>query len=67
MKFVYDDYEYDIVINKKRNTKNTYIRVNSDLDIVVSCNTFTPNIFIKNLIKNNNNSIIKMIETQNNK
>ena len=67
MKFIYDDYEYDIVINKKRTTKNTYIRVNSDLEIVVSCNTFTPNIFIKNLIKNNTNNIIKMIETQKNK
>ena len=64
MKFVYDDYEYDIVINKKRTTKNTYIRVNKDLDIVVSCNSFTPNVFIKNLIKNNTDNIIKMIETQ---
>ena len=67
MKFVYDGYEYDIIINKKRNTKNTYIRVNSDLEIVVSCNTFTPNVFIKNLIKNNTDGIIKMIETQKNK
>ena len=67
MKFVYDGYEYDIVISKKRSTRNTYIRVNKDLDIVVSCNTFTPNVFIKNLIKNNTDGIIKMIETQRNK
>ena len=67
MKFVYDNNEYDIIINKKRSTKNTYIRVNSDLEIVISCNSFTPNIFIKNLIKNNTNGIIKMIEVQKNK
>ena len=67
MKFIYDDKEYDIIIYKKRTTKNTYIRVNSDLEIIVSCNTFTPNVFIKNLIKNNTNGIIKMIETQVNK
>ena len=67
MKFVYDNYEYNIIINKKKNTKNTYIRVNSDLDIIVSCNSFTPSIIIKNLIKNNTNSIIKMINTQKNK
>ena len=64
MKFVYDENEYDIVINRKRTTKNTYIRVNSDLEIVVSCNSLTPNFFIKNLIKNNSNSIINMINTQ---
>lgn len=67
MKFVYDDKEYDIIINKKRTTKRTYIRVNRDLEIVVSCNSFTPSIYIKKIIKENANSIIKMIETQNNK
>ena len=64
MKFVYDDKEYNIIINKKKTTKNTYIRVNSDLEIVVSCNSFTPSIYIKRLIKDNTKSIIKMIETQ---
>ena len=64
MKFVYDGNEYDVVINKKRTTKNTYIRVNSDLEIVVSCNSFTPNFTIKNLIKSNSSSIINMSNTQ---
>ena len=67
MKFIYEDNEYNIIINKKSSTKNTYIRVNKDLDIVVSCNTFTPNFFIKRLIKDNTNQIIKMINTQINK
>ena len=34
MKFNYNDREYDIVIDKKKTNKNTYIRVKSDLTII---------------------------------
>ena len=63
MLFNYNGKEYEIIIEKKK-IKNTYIRVKEDLKIYVSTSYLTPNLFIKNLINNNRDSIINMIEKQ---
>lgn len=63
MTFKYNNKEYEVIIEKKNN-KNTYIRVKEDLKIYVTTSYLTPNLFIKELIKNNKESIIKMIEKQ---
>lgn len=51
---------YDIIIIRKK-IKNTYIRV-KDKKIVITTNYLTPNIYLQKLIKDNSNSIDKMIE-----
>ena len=51
MKIEIDNEIYNVIIEKKRSTKNTYIRVKENLDIYVTCNTLTSNRFITNLIK----------------
>ena len=62
MKIEIDNEIYNVVIERKRTTKNTYIRVKENLDIYVTCNTLTSDRFIVNLIKENENRILKMIE-----
>lgn len=57
-----DDETYDIIIEKKKSNRNTYIRVKKDLKIYVTTNYFTTDRAIKKLIEENYNSIIKMIE-----
>ena len=53
---------YDVVIIKKKN-KNTYIRVNDDMQIVVTTSIYSTKIFLKELLEENeNDSIIYMIE-----
>ena len=64
MYFTYNDKDYEIVIEKKRTTKNTYIRVKKDLKIYVTSNIFTTNRFIENLIRDNYSKICKMIDFQ---
>ena len=54
--------DYNLIIDKKINTKNIYIRVKEDLSIYVTCNTFTSDKEVLRLINNNEISIIKMIE-----
>ena len=63
MHVVIDKVKYNVIINKKVKTKNTYIRVNKDLDIVVSTNYFTTNRYIIDLIDSNINRIKNMINT----
>ena len=63
MNFNYNNKNYEVIIEKKNN-KNTYIRVKEDLKIYVSTSYLTPNLYIKSLINNNRDSIIKMINTQ---
>ena len=63
MFFNYNGNDYEIIIEKKK-IKNTYIRVKEDLKIYVSTSYLTPNIFIKNLINSNKESIINMIKKQ---
>ena len=62
MQLTYNNKDYEVVINKKFSQKNTYIRVKENLDIYVTCNTFTPDREIIKLINNNEESILKMIE-----
>lgn len=52
---------YDVIIERKRSTKNTYIRVKEDLVIYVTCNTLTSDRFVINLINDNKKRILKMI------
>ena len=48
MKFLIDDKEYEVVIQKKNN-KNTYIRVKEDLKIYVTTSYFASKLYIYNL------------------
>ena len=63
MKFEYNDAIYDINIIRKNN-KNTYIRV-KDNGIYVTTNYFVTNRQIEKLIKDNEKSIISMINKMN--
>ena len=51
MKFSYNNRDYDIVIEKKTTTRNTYIRVKKDLKVHVTTNIFTSMRSIRNLIE----------------
>lgn len=64
MKLKIEDEEYDIIIEKKKTNKNTYIRVKSDLKIYITTNIFTTNKYVKNLIEKNYKAITKMIEKE---
>ncbi|MBO5138442.1 MAG: M48 family metallopeptidase [Bacilli bacterium] len=64
MRFDVGDSSYEVVVSKKRSTKNTYIRVKDDLKIYVTTNYFTSKGYIETLINNNRDSIIKMINKQ---
>lgn len=61
MKLEIDDKFYNLIIEKKRTTKNTYIRVKDDLTIYVTTNSFTSNKYILNLLNENIDSIRKML------
>lgn len=64
MQLSYNNKDYEIVIEKKRTTRNTYIRVKKDLKIHVTTSIFTTNRFIENLIRENYDKIGKMIDQQ---
>lgn len=64
MTFLYDDNEYEIIIEKKITTKNTYIRVKNDLKIYITTNSLTTNKYIENLIRDNYKSIVRMINKE---
>ena len=64
MQFKINNEIYDVIIIRKRTTRYTYIRVKNDLKIYVTTNTFTLNMFIKDLLERSYNEIAKMIETQ---
>ena len=55
---------FEVVIEKKINNKNTYIRVKNDLKIYVTTNTLTSLKSIKNLIYDNIDRIEQMIKNQ---
>ena len=52
---------YNVLIDRKRSTRNTYIRVKEDLNIYVTCNILTSDRFIINLINSKEKQILKMI------
>ncbi len=60
MQFNIDDKTYDIVIIKKSN-KNTYIRIDDELNIVVTTGLFTTKKMVADLIKKNEKAIIRML------
>ena len=62
MKYIIDDEEYNVIINKKGN-KNTYIRIDKDLNIVVNTSYFITKGRVLSILNNNKNSIKKMINT----
>lgn len=62
MEFDYKDKSYDIVVLKKRTTKNLYIKVKDDLKIYITCNTFTSDREIKRIVDNNRKSIERMLD-----
>lgn len=58
--YTYNDVKYPIKIIKKSN-KNTYIRVNEDLEIIVTTNYLVTQNSIMNLINNSTSAIDKML------
>ena len=64
MQLTYNNKDYDVVIEKKRGQKNTYIRVNKDLNVKVTTGYFTSMRFIENMIRDNYERICKMIDFQ---
>lgn len=64
MQFNIDNDIYEVVIEKKKTNRNTYIRVKKDLKIYVTTNYYTSDRAIKKLIEENYKSIIRMIEAQ---
>ena len=63
MKFQYHDEMYDVVIEKKRTTKNLYIRVTKDLKVKVTANILTSDRKIKSILEESYSSICKMLDT----
>lgn len=64
MKLDVDGRKYDIVIDRKAGTRNTYIRVKKDLVIYVTTNIFTSTRTIEKLCNDNYLKIVKMIREQ---
>jgi len=60
MKFIYNDEEHEIIIEKK-NIKNMYLKVKEDLNIYVTCNIFVSDKKIEKWINENREAIEKMI------
>lgn len=60
MKFKIDDKEYNVIIIKKRN-KNTYVRIDESLNIIVTTNYLTPKYRINKVLQDNIDKISKMI------
>lgn len=56
-----DNEKYKINVIKKARNKNTYIRVNDDLEIVVTTSIFTTSKEIEKIINENITSVTKMI------
>lgn len=61
IKIELDNDIYNVIVERKRSTKNTYVRIHDNLDIYVTCNTLTSDRFIINLINSKEKQILKMI------
>ena len=61
MKLRVNDKDYEVVITRKRGQRNTYLRVKEDLKIYVTTNMLTPMFEIEKIIKDNQKSMIRMI------
>lgn len=62
MKIEINNQEYNVIIEKKRTTKNIYIRVKEDLNIYVTANKLTSDARINDVLKKNYNFIKKNID-----
>ena len=58
------NHTYDVVIEKKRGVKNTYLRVKKDLKLYVSTSILVSDRKIKQTIEENMPAIVKMYEKQ---
>lgn len=65
MKYVIDDLELDVIIERKNN-KNTYVKI-KDFKIIVTTNIFVSNKKIKELLDNNYPKLQKMLNICKNK
>ena len=63
MKLIYNNEEYEIIVEKK-NIKNMYLKVKEDLNIYVTCNKFVTDKKIETWINDNNETIFKMLERE---
>ena len=61
--FEIENYKYNVIINRKNN-KNLYIKIDDELNIVISCPYLYTNKMIQKLLNKNTTSILKMIEKQ---
>lgn len=64
MQIIIDDKPIDVVITKKIKQKNTYLRFKSDLRLYVTTSSFVTDHKVKDIIKENMNSIINMYHKQ---
>lgn len=64
MQFEVGNNLYEIIITKKRGTKNTYFRVKSDLKLYISTNTLVSDRQIKRMIEENSVSIAEIFQKQ---
>ena len=62
MKLQIDGKTYPVIIDKKKTTKNLYIRIKEDLTVYITCHSTTSDKQIEKIIKENSSSIRKMIE-----
>ena len=63
MKYIIDDFECEVVIEKKNN-KNTYIRIKDNNTILITTNFFTSKKDIIKLIEDNKAFILKNLQRQ---
>lgn len=56
--------DYEVIIEKKKSNKNTYIRVREDMSIYITTNIFIREKEIKKLLEESKDSIIRMIHIQ---
>ncbi len=61
LEFLMNGTKYKVVIEKKKRTKNTYIKVKDNLSIFVTCNVLTSDHRIAHLLNENQEKIEKML------
>ena len=59
MKYIVDNKEFEVIIEKKNN-KNTYVRIKDDLKIYVTTSKFTTQSEVKRILDNKLTSIYKI-------
>lgn len=67
MKVRIEDTDHDVLIERKKTNKNTYLRVREDLSILVTTNFHTSEKKLQQIIMEHEDAICKMIKRQINK